>query len=570
MRNTKLFKALTSLKLTVTTLSLSMVVVFLGTMAQENMGLKMAVDRYFKSFFIDHIAIEAAWNKTTQLFGSQPDPLTPEELRNAKRWPVFPGGYLLGTVLLVNLLSAYYARFKWTWSKLGILATHVGIVMLLVGQLLTDLLSVESFLSLRVGDRKNYSESFDYTELAFVSSLNSKSNQVMSVPGWKLRQDKKIADPTLGNLELKVNQYWVNGVPQGPRSLADAFKMRQPSHHGEDSPAAMAVDEFKAFARDQDPPPRTVKDLKALIDDFGRVDRRLTAAEWLGIYQNQRGQGGDFVIRMITGQIAEFIATRGKEGPLTPREMANECRRFVEALKHRENPPDENVLRNLTSLINDVAAFCQQRDMTRFVRDFSAFVEDKKLQPSGADSGLIAKRYPWVEESPESLSMDSRNLPVTSVELVDNGKSLGTYLFSARMISQEIEIGGKDTKVSLRPKRHYHNLYMTLIKLQFEKYRGTDIPKNFESRTLVEPSNGGASRVVDIYMNHPLRYEGDTFYQYQMDSDQMRQASRSSAFQVVENPNWLTPYLGCLIVAFGLVYQFMAHLVGFVKKRKAA
>ena len=91
MRDTRLFKALTSLKLTVVTLSFSLVVVFLGTMAQEPMGLKIAVDRFFKSFFIDHVAMEAAWNKTAELFGSPPNPVTPERILYDKQWPVFPG-----------------------------------------------------------------------------------------------------------------------------------------------------------------------------------------------------------------------------------------------------------------------------------------------------------------------------------------------------------------------------------------------------------------------------------------------------------------------------------------------
>ena len=72
-------------------------------------------------------------------------------------------------------------------------------------------------------------------------------------------------------------------------------------------------------------------------------------------------------------------------------------------------------------------------------------------------------------------------------------------------------------------------------------------------------------------MNHPLRYDGLTFYQYQMDAGQATaEAGRvpSSVLQVVRNPGWLTPYIGCAMVGLGLVIQFMFHLVGFVSKRK--
>ena len=40
--------------------------------------------------------------------------------------------------------------------------------------------------------------------------------------------------------------------------------------------------------------------------------------------------------------------------------------------------------------------------------------------------------------------------------------------------------------------------------------------------------------------------------------------------QVVRNPGWLTPYLACVLVALGLIVQFMTHLIGFAMKRRTA
>jgi hypothetical protein len=53
--------------------------------------------------------------------------------------------------------------------------------------------------------------------------------------------------------------------------------------------------------------------------------------------------------------------------------------------------------------------------------------------------------------------------------------------------------------------------------------------------------------------------------------DAAREAGRvpSSVLQIVRNPSWLTPYIGCALVATGLVTQFMFHLVGFISKRKS-
>jgi hypothetical protein len=59
-------------------------------------------------------------------------------------------------------------------------------------------------------------------------------------------------------------------------------------------------------------------------------------------------------------------------------------------------------------------------------------------------------------------------------------------------------------------------------------------------------------------MNHPLRYEGRTFYQASFG-----EGDKLSVLQVVENPAAVTPYLACAIVAAGLVFQFLSHLLGW-------
>ena len=38
----------------------------------------------------------------------------------------------------------------------------------------------------------------------------------------------------------------------------------------------------------------------------------------------------------------------------------------------------------------------------------------------------------------------------------------------------------------------------------------------------------------------------------------------------MHNPSWLTPYLSCVLVAAGLLVQFLGHLIPFLKRRLAA
>ena len=145
---------------------------------------------------------------------------------------------------------------------------------------------------------------------------------------------------------------------------------------------------------------------------------------------------------------------------------------------------------------------------------------------------------------------------------------------------QFVEAGGKRYTFVLRPARVYNPFALTLLKATHTTYPGTvsssnpdGIPKDFRSRVRLEHPEKRENREVEIYMNSPLRYAGLTFFQYQMAAGEMMQQSgetASSTFQVVRNPAWLTPYAGCVIVAAGLIFQFMIHLVGFVSKRKRA
>jgi cytochrome c biogenesis protein ResB len=117
----------------------------------------------------------------------------------------------------------------------------------------------------------------------------------------------------------------------------------------------------------------------------------------------------------------------------------------------------------------------------------------------------------------------------------------------------------------MRPARYYKPYSITLQKFTHERYAGTEIPKNFASRvTLIDPERS-TNRDVLIYMNHPLRYRGETFYQAAFEKD-----DAATILQVVHNPSSLAPYIACIIVAVGLLVQFGYHLVGFARQRRTA
>jgi hypothetical protein len=179
---------------------------------------------------------------------------------------------------------------------------------------------------------------------------------------------------------------------------------------------------------------------------------------------------------------------------------------------------------------------------------------------------------------PETAEMDTRNMPYAVLELIEAGQSKGTWLVSPWLDHQEITAGGHTYRMALRFARYYQPFTVTLLEAKHEVYPGTatsgnpeGIPKNFQSRVRISNPEKGEKREVDIYMNNPLRYGGLTFYQYQMGNDEAAAGTPvgTSTFQVVKNPSWGTPYLACLLVFVGMLYQFLYHLIGFINKRSA-
>ena len=161
-----------SLKLTVALILFSIILILVATLDQVNLGIWVVQAKYFNTFFVF--------------------------------WPVgnlslavFPGGYTLGGLLLVNLLAAHAYRFAFSWRKLGIWLVHAGLVLLLVGQLLTGLWQDEYQMRLDQGETKNYSESYRNIELAITDTTDAQFDDVVTIPESPLARKQIVQHPKL-------------------------------------------------------------------------------------------------------------------------------------------------------------------------------------------------------------------------------------------------------------------------------------------------------------------------------------------------------------------------------------
>ncbi len=393
-------RALASLRLTVFLFVLSMFLVFCGTLAMMDHGLWATLSQYFRAF-LAWIPLQVFVRLGQVFFG------VPTSWHVAGSFP-FPGGWTLGAALLVNLLAAHIVRFRFTWKRAGILLLHTGLLLLMLGELVTGLFAVEGVMTIPVDGSCNYVENTDQMELAFVWPADAHNDHVVVVPDDLLRQGGAIRHEALP-VDIDVVRYVANST----------------------------------LTEDAPPP-------------------------------------------------AQNLATRG----------------FGLETAVLEQPPGRGVDAN------------QKRDMP------SAYItlKDKKT-----------------------------------------GQGLGTYLVSAWFsVPQKVEVDGTAYQMSLRFRRSYRPFTFHLKELRYETHHGTSLAKEYASVIQVIDPEHGEDREVTIYMNHPLYYQGETFYQANVN---VTKAGEFTGLQAVRNPGWPIPYVACTLVSGGMALHFLLHLRDFLRRK---
>ncbi|HLO67437.1 MAG TPA: cytochrome c biogenesis protein ResB [Holophaga sp.] len=187
-RLTRCWNGLASMQVTIVAMALLMALVLLCTLAQTDLGTFGAVNVYMRSWFVKR------W------FGSIPFPI-----------PVFPGGALVGLVLVFNLTAALIKRIDFNWSKSGLWLAHAGLILLVAGEFSTGAFQVETNMSIEEGQTVNWLESPREFELAVTDVTDPNQPQAYGIPETLLRKGKDV--PLQGTpLSIKVKAYYPNST----------------------------------------------------------------------------------------------------------------------------------------------------------------------------------------------------------------------------------------------------------------------------------------------------------------------------------------------------------------------
>ena len=147
MRWPRLFvKVFQSYWLATATLVFLTLITLFGTYYQVDYGLKAAEDKYFHSWFLVH---------ELGLFGGTvPLPL--------------PGGLLLMVLLTLNLMVGAMIKVKKRSAGIGMLIAHGGMIMLLVGSLLTHVKAVDGNMALFEGESDDKFQSYHEWQIEII------------------------------------------------------------------------------------------------------------------------------------------------------------------------------------------------------------------------------------------------------------------------------------------------------------------------------------------------------------------------------------------------------------------
>ncbi|MEY3027783.1 MAG: Cytochrome c biosis protein Ccs1 [Planctomycetota bacterium] len=199
-------RSLASLRLTVVLFVLSMVLILAGTLAQTQQGIWLVVDEYFRSILV---------LIPFQLF-------VPEKIVRLPGVFPFPGGLTLGVLLFANLLAAHAVRFKPSWKRTGMILTHAGVLLLLVGEFVTGAFAKEGNMTIAEGASSNYIEDRRTCELVVVDQSDPTDDLVVSVPRSMLEDPDATISHGLLPFTVRVAEWMPNSRLLGPMQASQA------------------------------------------------------------------------------------------------------------------------------------------------------------------------------------------------------------------------------------------------------------------------------------------------------------------------------------------------------------
>jgi ABC-type transport system involved in cytochrome c biogenesis permease subunit len=534
----RLLSPLASLRLTVALFALSIVLIFAGTLAQVDKDIWEVMGLYFRAWF--------AWIPLQIFF-------PPSFFGKVGEIPggfYFPGGFLIGSAMAVNLLAAHGVRF--TVQARGA-RLSAGLATLALGVLVTwavvlggsDKEVVEASKGLRVDWLWGGIEAA--LAMVWLSTLYT-IWELAAARVWE-RRLLILAASILG-IVLGVVLYEGSAIMPDPSAMRILWQLLKAT-----SAALVLLAGCVLVFRKR----AGIVLLHAGVGLMMANELVVYSLHAEGMMALPEGQETNYV---EDARAVELAVTSPAEAAAATKDSASgQDRGTLEdvIVVPKRQMPLEKVVRNpLLPFDVELLKYYPNSKLREVVP------EDDNPATAGAGRRLLAEPI----RASTGTDMDQTvDMAAGYVKLFNkaDGQPIGTYLVSQNLLPQPVVVDGKSYDLLLRFKRTYKPYTVRLIDVRRDNYLGTNTAKNFSSDVqLIDPVHG-VDRKIHIWMNNPLRYAGDTFYQ----SSYREGNPEVSTLQVVENTGWMIPYVGCMIVAVGMLAHFSLTLTRFLKRRDA-
>jgi ABC-type transport system involved in cytochrome c biogenesis permease subunit len=567
---------LASLKVTVFLFALAIFIVLAGTLAQTQHDIWYVVDNYFRTGI--------AWIDLQVFF---PKSFFPNLPPVPGRFP-FPGGWLIGGMMAANLFAAHAVRF--TYQARGA-RLMTGLGALAFGVLVTGLVIAGGS-----GDALQGVPFFEWSTLWALCKLTLAALAIVCAWGaMQLEETQILARRILllvsGALGVLVGWLFVEGdaVALGDSSMRILWQLIQGTLAG----GILLAGCWMVFNK-----------RAGIVLLHGGIGLMMFSELLVGTSAIE----GQMHIR--EGDTVNFVQDiREVELAVVDESGATEDRMIVvpqSLLKAKASLFQANELARKTGADDKKVDELLKDELLPFDVRVVKFLQNanvrmvKEGDENPATAGLGREMFAGEVEASVGASSSSKvDESAVYVEFLKKGttESLGTYLLSLlqsriqesharsgmsdaeirgsvppfllRMTEPTIiEVDGKPYHLALRFKRMYKPYSMKLLDVRTEYYPGTTTPKDYSSTLRLTDAGRDVDRDVKVWMNNPLRFAGETFYQSSVGDDPVTNAE-TTGLQVVTNSGWMIPYVSCMIVGVGMLYQFGLTLLRFLKRRES-
>lgn len=528
-------RPLGSMRITCFLLAVSMFLVFVGSLAQARRDVWMVVGEYFRCW--------VAWVQVKDLFPPTMFPSAIDydwsELGIFETFP-YPGGWMIGSAMCVNLLAAHLYRMRISVKGRRLVA---GVVAMVVAVLVTSMIvNAGNAAGLQSEPFLGY-DAVWYLVLGSLAAVTIGSG-FLAVGPFAAKGQGKWIWAAVGAISGCVLLYFLFG--EDARLTNESMRILWQLIEGSLAASALLIACILLFK----------KRAGIVVLHLGIV--MLMFSEWQVAKYGRENQ-----MTLTEGETSTFLRDiRERELAIVERGGSEDRVWVVPEHRLRSAAESEEIISGgLLPFPVRVREFYINSELKPLTREADV--------PKAAGLGAVAMA---VEQNPRTGMDELPDISSVYIDILDDDADsvVSTHLVSQEAselrgeFAERVTVDGKTYDLYLRSMRTYRPWTVKLLDVSRTNYIGTSTPKDFRSKFVITEKNGEEHEFT-TWMNNPVRFGGETFYQQGYQN--IPGTGEVTTLQIVRNTGWMLPYIGCMVVAFGMFAQFGQTLVRFLNRQ---